>query len=229
MQGGQDAIMLDLLGDDRVRKSVPKHVLSLLFLAPAVWRNAELIRQFVALGADVNVASGPGLTPLMLAAHFAAPDVLRFLLAQGARAGQWSPQGEMALHRAALAQPRVEMLEKMRILIDAGEGLHERAPHSALPDHILAAATRLQTPMDELLKQGDPRASILQNMLGALAQVPDLLSTPPVPPPADRYFAQFQRTAADVLAELRKDSAALAELESYAAVRWPGTSNSTAS
>ena len=34
--------------------------------------------------------------------------------------------GTDALHLAALAQPRIEMLEKMRILIDAGEGLHER-------------------------------------------------------------------------------------------------------
>ena len=33
MQAGQDAIMLELLGDDRVRRSVPKHVLSLFLLA----------------------------------------------------------------------------------------------------------------------------------------------------------------------------------------------------
>jgi ankyrin repeat protein len=222
MQAGHDAIMLDLLGDDGVRRSVPKHVLSLFTLASGVWRNAELIRQFVALGADLDVASGPGLTPLMIAAQLATPDVLRFLLAQGARAGRWSSQGEMALHRAALAQPRIEMLEKMRILIDAGEGLHERSPHSALPEHVLTAARRMQTPMDELLKPGDPRASILQNLLGALAQVSDGLSTPSALPQANWYFHQFQRTAAEVVTEHRKDAAALAELESYATARRPG-------
>ena len=69
---------------------------------------------------------------------------------------------------------------------------------------------------------------ILQNLLGALAQVSDGLSTPSAVPQANRYFDQFQRTAAELLAEHRKDAAALVELESYAAARWPGTSNSTA-
>ncbi|MDR3632649.1 MAG: SMI1/KNR4 family protein, partial [Isosphaeraceae bacterium] len=137
MESGQDAIMLELLGAAEVRKLVPKNVLGVFFFAPGVWRNAELMRQFVALGVDLNAAGGPGLTPLMLAAQHASADVVRFLLAHGARAGQWSPQGEMALHRAACAAPRAEMVEKIGILIDAGQGLHDPAPHSALPDHLL--------------------------------------------------------------------------------------------
>ena len=75
--------------------------------------------------------------------------------------------GGDGVHRAALARPRAEMLEKMQILIDVGEGLNERAPHSALPNHVLATARRLQTPIAELLQQGDPAASLLQNLLGA--------------------------------------------------------------
>ncbi|MDR3635119.1 MAG: hypothetical protein P4L84_15045, partial [Isosphaeraceae bacterium] len=132
---------------------------------------------------------------------------------------RWAPQGHWPHPRGACPHPRAEMVEKMRILIDAGEGLHERAPHSALPDHVLKAARSLQTPIGETFDPNDPRAAILKQLLGALAQIPDSPLTPPVIPPRNAYFDQFQRTAAELLVEFRKDPEALAELDAYAAGR----------
>jgi hypothetical protein len=153
----------------------------------------------------------------MIAAQHATPEVVRFLLARGARAGVWSQQGEMALHRAICTKQRSEMLEKMRILIDAGESLQAIAPRSALSEPILKTLQKMEMPIGELLDQANPLAGFFKGLLGSLAPDPQgLPANAPVAPPRNPYLEQFQRTAADRLLELRKDPQALAELEAYA-------------
>ncbi len=216
VDAGWAEIMLDLLGREDVRKAVPAGVLGRCVLAPEPWRHPELVGLLVDLGADLNGIGGAGLTPLMIAAQHATPDVVRMLLARGARAGVWSQQGQMALHRAVTSTSRDEMLEKMRILIDAGESLHARAPHSASPDHVLKTTRAMETPIGELLEQGGLQAFSLEKLLGSLARNPDALPTKvPAFLPVNPYLSQFQRTAADLFLELQKDDAALKDLEEY--------------
>jgi hypothetical protein len=123
LEAGQPEVLLDLLGREGFRPAVPASALSGFFLAPAVWHSGDLVGRLIDLGADVNAATAQGLTPLMIAAQHATPEVVSMLLARGARANIWSEQGEMALHRAVCSTSRPEMLEKMRLLIDAGEAL----------------------------------------------------------------------------------------------------------
>jgi ankyrin repeat protein len=217
-EAGQANVMLDLLHRDDVRKGISRSILSSFGpAAPVFWRNSALIRELVDLGADVNGRSAAGLTPLMLAAQDATPETLRFLMERGARTCEWSHQGELALHRAACANPRAEMLQKMRILIDAGESLHARAPLTVLPDHAQKTLQAMETPIADLLKQGGPFAAMLKGLLGSLGQdAPGVPVNLPSTPSRNPYREQFQRTAADFLTEIRKDPDALTELEAYA-------------
>jgi ankyrin repeat protein len=220
MQAGQAEIMLDLLHDEEVKKSVPRDILGLFLHVSGPWRNLELVRTLLDLGADPNASKGSGMTPLMIAAQLATANVVRLLLARGARTGVWSQQGELALHRAACSRPRSEMLEKMKILIDAGESLRAFAPHSALPDQVLKTTQAMQQPIGDILKQAGPQASLLRGLLESLAQDPgNLPMNFPATPAPNPYFAQFQRTAADLLLELHKDPDAVAELEGYESSR----------
>jgi ankyrin repeat protein len=220
---GRADVMLDLLDRGVVPPVVPASALGRLFFAPAVWRSAELVTRLIDLGADVNAADGSRQTPLMTAAQHATPEVLRLMLRRGARANVWNQRGEMALHRAVCSTSRPEMLEKMRLLIDAGEDLHARAPDSALPDHVLKTARAMQTPIGEILERGGPPVPSLAQLLGSLAAgLDDLLAGAPDVHPGGAYLGQFRRTAADLLTELRKDAEAVAELEAYALRSRPG-------
>jgi ankyrin repeat protein len=216
VEAGQAEVMLDLLGREGFQPSVPASILGSFFFAPAVWRSVELVGRLIDLGADVNASGGSGQTPLMIGAQHATPEVLQLLIGRGARANVWSPQGETSLHRAVCSASRPEMMEKMSLLIDAGESLHARAPHSALPDHVLRTARAMQAPIGDLLNQGGPQASLLKGILESLADhLKDLPVEMPSTPPGDTYFGQFQRTAAELLMQIRKDAEALAELEAY--------------
>lgn len=84
------------------------------------------IRVLLEAGADVNVASGEGTTPLMMAVgsqmSASAAGVVKLLLENGAKTGVPDCNGRTALH---LAAERGD-LETCRLLIEAGEDLHAR-------------------------------------------------------------------------------------------------------
>lgn len=165
LEAGQPEVMLEILGREEFRPAVPASALGGFFFADAVWRGADLVGRLINLGADVNAADRSGQTPLMTAAQHGTPEVVELLLRRGARANLWNQRGETALHRAVFSTSRPEMLVKMRLLIDAGEGLHDRAPHSALPEHVLNTARALETPVVDLLRQGGPPARLLSQLL----------------------------------------------------------------
>ncbi len=216
LEAGQPAVMLELLDRDGFQPAMPASALGAFFFAPAVWQNADLIERLIDLGADVNAAAVPGQTPLMIAAQHATPEVVGRLLARGARAQVWSGQGEMALHRAACSTSRAEMLEKMRMLIDAGEDLHARAPLSALPPHVLNTARAMQTPIVDILRQGGSQVPLLGQLLESLGGDPEGSTMSFTDIPHGRtYLGQFQRTAAEFLIEHCNDAEALAELETH--------------
>jgi ankyrin repeat protein len=213
-------VLLDLLSLDEVKTKIKKDVLATCRRASKVWRNPALVQALVSAGADVNALDDSRMTPLMSAAQHGTPEVVSFLLASGAGAGVWSNHGEMAIHRAVSAASRSEMIQKMQILIDAGESINARAPTSTIPDEVEERAEALETPIGEFLKQRGPQASFITALVGSIAQSPEalagLLAKAPV---ANPYLAQYQRSAADVLREIRKDVDAIAELEAYESSR----------
>jgi ankyrin repeat protein/cell wall assembly regulator SMI1 len=220
LEAGAADVLLELLSLDEVKTNVPKDVLATCRRAAKVWRNRALVEVLVGAGADVNALDDLMMTPLMSAAQYGTPEVVRFLLALGARAGVWSNHGEMAIHRAALAKSRSEMIQKMQILIDAGESVNARAPQSAIPAEVKKRAQALETPIGEFLKQGGPEASFISALLGSIANSPEamagLFAKGPV---ANPYLERYERSAADVLREIRKDADAIAELEAYESSR----------
>jgi ankyrin repeat protein/cell wall assembly regulator SMI1 len=220
LEAGAPEVLLDLLDLEEVRTQVEKDVLLACRRAPKVWRSSALVRALIGAGADVNALDDSRMTPLLSAAQYGTPEVVRLLIASGARAGAWSNHGEMAIHRAALAASRSEMIQKIQILIDAGESINARAPQSTIPDEVTKKARALEIPIGEILEQGGPQASLVRALLGSIAKSPEvvagLLAKGPV---ANPYLAQYQRSAADVLREIRKDVDAVAELEAYESSR----------
>ena len=62
--------------------------------------NQELAKELVADGANVNVTSSKGYTPLHRAAEYGHKDLVEFLLKNGANADAMSKQGETPLSLA---------------------------------------------------------------------------------------------------------------------------------
>jgi hypothetical protein len=122
MDEGQGAIVRFLLTTGAV-KEIGKDILC--FTRTTLWNDLELVRGLVDAGADVNFVFYDGTTPLHWAAQHAPPEVVKFLLARGAKPGIWSNSlGQTALHRAVFGSPDEAVLAKMKLLIDAGEDLH---------------------------------------------------------------------------------------------------------
>lgn len=188
--------------------------------APDFFRDVDLLRQLITHGAKINRTAGADYAPLHMVAATGTPETLRLFLDNGARPNEWSEYGELALHRAVFSATREEMLAKMKMLIDAGEDLHARAPLSALSERVRKTLERIQPPnaMAHLNSVSPELAAQLRSLKGesfesVLAQR------------GNAYLQQYQRTAAEVLTETRQDIAALKELEDHAKRRsdWQST------
>jgi hypothetical protein len=139
MDEGQAAIVRFLLVTGAV-VDVGKN--ALCFARTTLWNDLELVRALVDAGADVNFVFHDGTTPLHWAAQHAPPEVVKFLLARGAKPGIWSISfGQTALHRAVFGSPDEAVLAKMKLLIDAGEDLHalRSVGSGAGPSNMLAS------------------------------------------------------------------------------------------
>ncbi len=76
--------------------------------------DAQVVRELIENGADVNARDADGNTPLILASFYASPECVALLLEQGADADVANRAGVTALVRAATNY------EKTRVLVDAG-------------------------------------------------------------------------------------------------------------
>jgi ankyrin repeat protein len=92
----------------------------------AIWKDLELVRRLIDAGADINCRSGPGDTPLHLAAQYAPPETVRYLIERGAVVESFNNQGQSPLHRAVFCEDERDMIVNMKVLIEAGLDLHER-------------------------------------------------------------------------------------------------------
>ncbi|MFN2375243.1 MAG: ankyrin repeat domain-containing protein [Candidatus Binatia bacterium] len=148
-------------------------------LLEAVTRDeVEIARLLVKAGADVNVSSAEGRTPIVVAT---SPEMVEVLLAAGAVVGGQDTDGETALHHAASATNRASAVyfstshrpedvewrrqafarqtESLRQLLAAGADVSLRNRDGATPLH--AAARAGNVPAIELLLQrkADVRAT----------------------------------------------------------------------
>ncbi len=93
---------------------------------------ASLATLLLANGADVNAPNGDGLTPLHVAVQSGASANVAWLLHNKAALEAKTPEGDTALHLAALSAPAVG-----NVLLEAGEDANVRNNRGDLPLHVL--------------------------------------------------------------------------------------------
>jgi ankyrin repeat protein len=89
----------------------------------AVSQNSDVIDSIIGLGADINAANKMGFTPLMFAAAYNTPEMVQYILNQGADPLVISLTGDVnTLHIAAYLNPNPDIID---VLIDAGLAIEE--------------------------------------------------------------------------------------------------------
>jgi hypothetical protein len=94
-----------------------------LMVVAAVSQNSDVIDSIIGLGADINAANKMGFTPLMFAAAYNTPEMVQYILNQGADPLVISLTGDVnTLHIAAYLNPNPDIID---VLIDAGLAIEE--------------------------------------------------------------------------------------------------------
>ena len=90
----------------------------------ALSQNPDVIDTLLELGADINASNKLGITPLMFAAAYNTPDMVQYILDQGADPLVISLTGDAnALHIAASMNPNPDIID---VLIAAGVDIESR-------------------------------------------------------------------------------------------------------
>ena len=97
-------------------------------------RVATLVEQS---SAEINTFSGDGFTPLQLASYFGYPEIVEFLLQNGADVSPASrnPMGVTALHAALASRPAESRDRSARVLIAGGADVNARQQGGFTPLH----------------------------------------------------------------------------------------------
>lgn len=104
---------------------------SFLMVVAAVSQNPDVIDSIIRLGADINASNKMGFTPLMFAAAYNTPEMVQYILNQGADPLVISLRGDAnTLHIAASLNPNPDVID---VLINAGLPLEERLLNGDTP------------------------------------------------------------------------------------------------
>jgi uncharacterized protein len=134
-QEATDLIVQDL-GDSLIQESIGG--------------NLPVVRQLIALGADINFANINGFTPLMAACQWKRRDVIKFILAKGASLTLVDyPTGRTALMHACLSGSA----ECVEILLQAGAAVRMKDSYG-MTALMLAAMTGETEMVRHLVKAG---------------------------------------------------------------------------
>lgn len=108
-----------------------------LMLYAAISSNTRILQALLDIGMDINAANAKGYTPLMFASAYNTPEVIEFLIGQGADISAQAYVMDLnALHVAALFNPNPESAET---LIQAGLPLEGKTSNDYTP--LLLAAS----------------------------------------------------------------------------------------
>jgi len=123
-----------------------------LMLYAAISQDISLLQALVDIGLDVNAANKMGVTPLMFAAAYNSPEVIDFLIENGAAIEAISYINDMnALHFAALFNPNPETSEA---LVRAGAELELATSTGSTAALLAASENRNMEVVERLAKLG---------------------------------------------------------------------------
>lgn len=123
-----------------------------LMLYAAISQDLRLLQALIDVGLDVNSANKAGVTPLMFAATYNSPEVVNFLLGQGADISAVSYIEDMnALHFAARYNPNPETTEA---LLEAGLPLEGATSTGATAALLAASENRNMEVIERLARRG---------------------------------------------------------------------------
>jgi ankyrin repeat protein len=105
----------------------------------------EVVQKLLQAGAPVSARDGNGVTPLMQAAVYAGPEVMRLLLSRGADPNAANEAGSTALMWS------IGDMSKVRILVDTGADVNARFPGTGVTPLTLAARHTGSAPIVKLL------------------------------------------------------------------------------
>ena len=121
-----------------------------LMMYAAISQNTRILQALLDIGMDINAANAKGYTPLMFASAYNTPEVIEFLIGQGADVSAQAYVMDLnALHVAALFNPNPESAEA---LVSAGLPLEGKTTndYTAL---LLAATDNTNLEVVERLSQ----------------------------------------------------------------------------
>lgn len=121
----------------RQGKRLLKEDTNALMLYAAISQDTDILRALIDIGIDINSTNKAGYTPLMFATAYNTPDVVRFLIKNGANtAAKAYIQDLNALHVAALFNPRPDVTD---VLLDEGMDMEAKTENGHTP--LLLAAS----------------------------------------------------------------------------------------
>lgn len=121
----------------RLGKRLLKEGTNPLMLYSAMSQDTDVLQAFMDIGFDINSANDAGYTPLMFAAGYNTPEVVKFLIGKGADiSANAKVQNLNALHIAALFNPKPDVVD---VLLSAGMDI-EAKTENGYTSMLLAAS-----------------------------------------------------------------------------------------
>ncbi len=123
-----------------------------LMLYAAISQDTNILQALLDIGLDINSANKAGYTPLMFAAAYNSPEVVKFLIGKGADTSvKANIQDLNALHIASLFNPRPDIID---VLLVAGMNIEAKTENDHTPLLLAASDNRNLEVVERLAFKG---------------------------------------------------------------------------
>ena len=123
-----------------------------LMLYAAISQDTDILQALIDIGLDINSTNKAGYTPLMFAAAYNTPEVVKFLIGKGAdTSAKAYVQDLNALHVASLFNPKPDVID---VLLAAGMNIEAKTENDHTPLLLAASDNRNLEVVERLALKG---------------------------------------------------------------------------